>query len=175
MHEKRVRNEGMIKKLISNKDFTIKVTMGSNLVFPMTINDFIICIDNSNCNQAVTQIRIALVRTVKASLSNFKPIDDVIATATSKGGQANQFIEQQLELPTPAEFKEPHSFNMPDGSTKYGSLLAPTNSGSLFSISYHYEIRVWHHASFGSDDVTIMEYPVTIACPSPNHSVPRLP
>ncbi len=79
----------MIKSLISNKDIPIKVTMASDIVAPMTHNDCIVELDNSRCNKAITGVRLALIRTITTYMDKFYPVEDVIATATSKGGPAN--------------------------------------------------------------------------------------
>ncbi len=142
--------------------------MASDTVEPQAVNDFRVEIDNSKCNQAVTQIRLALVRTISAHLDKFYPVDDVVATETSKGGPANKVINQDFEIKTPSEFREAHSFNMPNGSKKYVSILAPSHRGQLMTVSYRYELRIWHKASFGSDNLTTIDYPVKVACPSLN-------
>lgn len=70
-----------------------------------------------------------------------------------------------MQLMTPREVHEQHPFNTDDGKTQYGSILAPTYAGKIINVSYVYELRVWHHASFGSDSLSMITIPVTVACP----------
>jgi len=65
---------------------------------------------------------------------------------------------------TPTEIIEKHVFNTGDGRTRYGSVIAPTYTGPMIKVSYGYEVRVYHKASLGSDTVTMIEIPVTVAC-----------
>ena len=66
---------------------------------------------------------------------------------------------------TPREVHEKHPFNTDDGKTQYGALLAPSFKGKIIEISYVYELRIWHHAAFGSDSVSMISFPVTVSCP----------
>ena len=142
--------------------------MASDIVQPQAINDFRVEIDNSKCNQPVTQMRLALIRTISVHLDKFHPVDDVVATQTSDGGLANKVVNEDFEMKTPAEFREAHSFNMPDKSIRKVSILAPSHRGQLITISYRYELRIWHKASFGGDNLTKIDYPIKVACPSPS-------
>ena len=63
---------------------------------------------------------------------------------------------------------EKHAFNTNDGKTRYGSVLMPTYSGAMIKVSYGYEVRVYHKATVGSDNVTMIEIPVTVACTTPS-------
>ena len=64
--------------------------MGSDIVAPMSINDCRVQIDNSRSKDTVTQIRLALVRNISSVYKDkFHPVEDVVATATAKGGPAN--------------------------------------------------------------------------------------
>ena len=113
----------------SNSNVSIVVTMGSSIMAPNAINDFKVLIDNTKQSADVTAIRLALVRTFKVKSGNMTEVTDEIANVTNKGGHSNQKINVELEVQTPAEHTEPHMFNMPDGSTKYGSFLAPSYEG----------------------------------------------
>ena len=94
--------------------------------------------------------------------------DEEIAHETHRGGPNNQVITTTLQIPTPTEFLEPHMFNYEDGRTKYGSVLAASYEGGVIKISYQYELRIYHHASFGSDSLSTIQIPVTMACPQGN-------
>jgi len=141
---------------------------------PNAINDFKVLIDNTKQSAAVTAIRLALVRTFKVKSGHFTEVTDEIAHVTSNGGPRNQKIQVDLEVQTPAEHTEDHMFNMPDGSTKYGSFLAPSFEGELFSVAYHYELRIWHDRTFG-DALTMMQIPITIVCQTPRLVIHRMP
>ena len=79
----------MVKKMIQNRDFFVKVTMGSDIVAPMSINECKVEIDNTRCKDAVTQIRLTLKRSVSSVFKDkFHPVEDVVATAISSGGPA---------------------------------------------------------------------------------------
>jgi len=159
----------------SNSNVSIEVTMGSNIMSPNAINDFKVLIDNTKHSAAVKAIRLALVRTFKVKSNNMTEVTDEIANATSKGGPSNQKILIDLEVQTPSEHTEPHMFNMPDGSAKYGSFLAPSFEGQLFSVAYHYELRIWHETTFGGDALTMMQIPITIVCQTPRLVIHRMP
>ena len=60
--------------------------MASDIVAPMTLNECIVELDNSLSNKAVTAVRLALIRTITTNMDKFHPVEDVVATATSKGG-----------------------------------------------------------------------------------------
>ena len=70
-----------------------------------------------------------------------------------------------MSLLTPDTISESHTFG--NDEHKVGSKLAPSYQGKLISVSYNYEVRVWHHATFGSDDVSLLEIPVIVACETP--------
>ena len=72
-----------------------------------------------------------------------------------------------MPLITPTEVIERHAFNTKDGSTRYGSVIAPTYSGLMIKISYNYELRVYHKALVGSDNVTLLEIPITVVSLTP--------
>ena len=80
-----------------------------------------------------------------------------------------------MEVDTPQEVMERHPFNTSDGTSQYGSITAPTFKGQLTNVEYCYEFRMWHHASFGSDSMSLMTIPVTMACPESNLHIPVLP
>ena len=49
-----------------------------------------------------------------------------------------------MSLLTPDTISESHTFG--NDEHKVGSKLAPSYQGKLISVSYNYEVRVWHHA-----------------------------
>ena len=142
--------------------------MASDLVAPSTENHFQIKVDNTQMRQHITGLRLSFVRSVRASIDQKKTLINVVkeelANTTHQGGPNGQVLALALPLTSPHEVKEKHIFNTTDGSSKYGSILAPTYHGRNIIISYEYELRIWHKASLGSDDLTLISMPVTVAC-----------
>lgn len=158
-HQAQFKNTGF-SKMFGKHEFHVDVTMGTNYVAPTQTNDFYIKIDNTKVDKAVVAIRMSLTRTVKACGNVVE--DESVSFETHSGGPAYQVIEFPLKLKTPAEVVERHYFNTDDGSTKYGSVLAPTYGGENIAISYRYELRLYHHSPFGSDSLSIMYIPVIV-------------
>lgn len=50
--------------MLSKKEFNVNVTLGTNMVAPLQVNDFKIRIDNTKVGQAVSNVRLALTRIV---------------------------------------------------------------------------------------------------------------
>mgnify|MGYP000091226995 CR=1 FL=1 len=97
-------------------------------------------------------MRLSLARTVVAGqheCNQIKVVNEEVGSETHSGGAHNEMIEISMQLMTPRDVQEKHPFNTDDGKTQYGSILAPTYSGKIIKVSYVYELRVWHHASFG--------------------------
>ena len=146
--------------------------MASDLVAPTVPNNFHVAIDNTHCSHEVTNVRIDLVRNTIVTHNGENVIEvkkEPVGTAgTTKGGPKNQHLMMTIPVITPSEIVEKHTFNMGNGKTRYGSVTAPTYSGQLVNVSYGYELRVWHKATVGKDNVTLIEIPVTVACLTPN-------
>ena len=149
----------------------VEVVMASNVVAPSVQNYFQIKIDNSQMKQNISHVRLSFVRSVRAGNGGQKSLisvakEELVAT-TDGGGPKGQVIAIALPLATPNEVKEKHSFNTTDGSQRYGSVIAPSYQGRNVFVTYEYELRIWHKASIGSDDLSYMSLPVTVACMTP--------
>ena len=82
-------------------------------------------------------------------MESIRVSDEEVGSTTNGGGAPATMIKFDMAMTTPREVHENHPFNTDDGKTQYGSLLAPTYLGNIIVISYAYELRIWHHASFG--------------------------
>ena len=147
--------------------------MATNVIASQVHNQFQLNIDNTKCSNNVSNIRASLVRSVVVVLNESEEVlkidKEEVASATSAGGAnkgQNFMINQPMISPT--EIIEKHAFNTNDGSTRYGSVLTPTYSGPMIKVSYGYEVRVYHKAMVGSDNVTVIEIPVTVSCLTPS-------
>ena len=130
--------------------------MVRDVIYPQCINEFKVKIDNTRYSSAVKVVRLSLVRTVFAganSVESIKVCNEEVCSVTNGGGAPAAMLKFDMQLITPTEVNEKHMFNTDDGRTQFGSLLAPTFKGKIIEISYAYELRIWHHASFGSDSV----------------------
>ena len=119
-----------------------------------------------------------MARTVKVGSNKNESItvsNEEVGSATHEGGAASTMIEFVMTMTTPTDIVEKHAFNTDDGKTQYGSIIAPTYTSDNIEISYCYELRIWHHASFGSDSLEIITFPVTVVCPEGGFALSQRP
>ena len=137
-------------------------------------------LDNSQCSEPVSAVRIGLARTVIVPKNvvhkKYKLEAEELVFTTSGSLPGNQKETRVIDLVIPQTTTEKHqSDERPQGKTRRARLtqtgkpmrLAPSYQG-IFFISYKIVLRVWHGKHMSMYDI-----PVTVAATDVNARAPQ--